>query len=44
VSKKEIGSIIFALENYAQLLEKEGSYENRNNIYNLISKLERGRV
>ena len=41
MSNQEGKSIIFALENYAQLLEKERLYEARNKIYNLIYKLER---
>jgi hypothetical protein len=41
MSNQESGSIIFALENYAQLLEKERLYDARNKIYNLIYKLER---
>ena len=41
MGNQESKSIIFALENYAQLLEKERLYEARNKIYNLIYKLER---
>ena len=39
LTKKEIGTIIFALEEYANVLEIENSFDARNNVYELIWKL-----
>jgi hypothetical protein len=36
---KEKGTIIFALEEYAKVLEAEKSYEAKNNVLELIWKL-----
>lgn len=41
MTKKEMGTIIFALENYSQLMQKEKDYNMRNYIYDLINKLDR---
>jgi hypothetical protein len=39
MNEKERGTVIFALEEYAQLLERENSYLARNKVYELIWKL-----
>lgn len=39
VSEKELGTIIYSLEEYQQLLDKEGSIETRNYVMELIWKL-----
>jgi hypothetical protein len=39
ITKKEYGTIIFALENYQLLLEKEGNINARNNAIDLIHKV-----
>jgi hypothetical protein len=39
LTKKEIETIIFALEEYANVLEIENSFDARNNVYELIWKL-----
>ena len=38
-SKRERGTIIFALEEYAQLLEKEKDYQSRNRVWELIWRI-----
>ena len=45
LNSKERGTIIFALEEYAKVLEGENSYEAKNNVLELIWKLDtpRGR-
>lgn len=40
INKKEIGTIIFALEEYANILEIEKSFDARNYVYELIWKLD----
>lgn len=40
MNNKERGTIIFALEEYAQVLERENSYLARNKVYELIWKLD----
>jgi hypothetical protein len=40
LSSKERGTIIFALEEYAKVLEIENSYEAKNSVLNLIWKLD----
>jgi hypothetical protein len=47
LSNKERGTIVFALEQYAEILELENSYEAKNSVLELIWKLdtqERGRA
>lgn len=39
ITQKEYGTIIFALENYQLLLEKEGNTNARNNAIDLINKV-----
>jgi hypothetical protein len=39
--ERERGTIIFALELYAQLLEKEKDYEARNKVFELIWRLDK---
>ena len=39
LTEKEIGTIIFALEEYANILEIENSFDTRNYVYELIWKL-----
>lgn len=39
VNKKELGTIVFSLEEYAKILEIEQSYEARNNVYELIWRI-----
>lgn len=39
LTKKELGTIIFALEEYANILEIEKSFEARNKVYELIWRL-----
>lgn len=39
ITQKEYGTIVFALENYQLLLEKEGSIQARNNVTDLIHKI-----
>ena len=41
ITQKDYGAIVFALENYQLLLEKENSIQARNNVIDLIHKLER---
>lgn len=41
ITEKEYGTIIFALEEYQATLEKEGDIHARNNVIDLIHKLER---
>ena len=45
LSNKERGTIVFALEEYAKVLESENSYEAKNSVLELIWKLDtpRGR-
>ena len=40
ITKKDYGTIVFALENYQLLLEKENNIQARNNVIDLIHKLE----
>lgn len=40
LSNKERGTIIFALEEYAKVLEIENSYEAKNSVLELIWKLD----
>jgi hypothetical protein len=40
LSNKERGTIVFALEEYAKVLELENSYEAKNNVLELIWKLD----
>jgi hypothetical protein len=40
LTKKEIGTIIFSLEEYANILEIQNSIDARNNIFELIWKLD----
>jgi hypothetical protein len=40
LTEKETGTVIFALEEYAQVLEKENSYEAKNNVLELIWKID----
>ena len=40
LSNKERGTIIFALEEYAKVLESENSYEAKNSVLELIWKLD----
>ena len=39
ITQKEYGTIVFALENYQLLLEKEGSIQARNKVTDLINKV-----
>ena len=41
MNKNELGTVIFALENYARDLELETNFKGRNMVYDLITKLER---
>jgi hypothetical protein len=43
VTEKENKTIIFALEEYLQILEKQGEYDMRNTLLELIWKLDRAR-
>lgn len=40
LSNKERGTIVFALEEYAKVLEIENSYEAKNSVLELIWKLD----
>jgi hypothetical protein len=40
LSNKERGTIVFALEQYAEILELENSYEAKNSVLELIWKLD----
>lgn len=40
LNSKERGTIIFALEQYAEVLEGEGSYQAKNSVLELIWKLD----
>jgi hypothetical protein len=40
LSNKERGTVIFALEEYAKVLEDEHSYEAKNSVLELIWKLD----
>ena len=40
IDSKEKGTIIFALEQYAEVLEGEGSYQAKNSVLELIWKLD----
>lgn len=42
LSNKERGTIVFALEEYAKVLEIENSYEAKNSVLELIWKLDAG--
>jgi hypothetical protein len=44
ISNKEKVTIIFALEEYAKVLEKENSHEAKNNVLELIWKLDQREV
>jgi hypothetical protein len=39
LTEKEISTIVFALEEYAQTLEKEGNFKFRNQVYELIPNI-----
>lgn len=41
ITTKESKTIIFALEEYAQILDKQQEYDLRNNLLELIWKLDR---
>jgi hypothetical protein len=41
LNTKDKGIVIFALEQYVQVLEKESNYVSRNNVLELIWQLER---
>ena len=40
LTNKERGTVIFALEEYAKMLEGENSYEAKNSVLELIWKLD----
>jgi hypothetical protein len=40
LTKQEIGTIIFSLEEYANILEIEKNFNARNNVFELIWKLD----
>jgi hypothetical protein len=40
LSNKERGTIVFALEQYAEILELENSYDAKNSVLELIWKLD----
>ena len=40
LSNKERGTIVFALEQYAEILEIENSYDAKNSVLELIWKLD----
>lgn len=40
MNKKQIGTIVFALEQYCEILEKKKEYTLRNKVYEIIWKLQ----
>jgi hypothetical protein len=42
MTKKEVGTIVFALEQYCEILENNQEYILRNKVYEIIWKLQGG--